>query len=186
MSDRPHILVADEAGRRKGFSFLPPSDVQSLAPILIVAGLLLAIAGWLDVGLFYYPSRFGQPDWEFGTIAHSFDAMPLPTLGLILLALGTRARGGAIVWSRGLAVILAVVALLCVAGLVVFALDIPLALKTMQRAASQANNPQAALISSGLKRGMAKVILFAVCYATAYGWLAIKMWSVPREDGHLA
>jgi hypothetical protein len=41
------------------------------------------------------------------------------------------------------------------------ALDIPLALKAMLHAAAQANNQRAALVSSGLKRGMAKVIVFS-------------------------
>jgi len=182
MSDRPHVLVADEGGRRKHSPLLSPSDVQDLAPILIVAGLLLAMAGWVGVALFYYPPRFGQPEWEFGTIAQTIDAMPLPTLGLVLLALGIRARGGSIAWRRGIAVIFAVVALLCLAALVLFALDIPLALKAMHRAAAQANQ-QSALISSGVKRGMAKVILFTVCYGLAYGWLAVAMWRVPRESG---
>lgn len=181
MSDKSHVLVADEGGRRKAPSVLPPSGVHGLTPILIVAGILLAIAGWVDVGLFYYPPRFGEAEWEFGIIAQTFDAMPLPTLGLVLLALGIRARGGSIGWSRAMAVVLAVVGLLCLAALVLFALDMPLALKAMQRAAAQARNPQAALISSGLKRGMAKAIVFAVCYSLAYGWMVVVMWRVPRE-----
>jgi hypothetical protein len=183
MSDRPHVLVAGEGGRRKGPSRLPPSDVHGLAPILIVAGLLFAMAGWVDVALFYYPPRFGEAEWEFGIIAQTFDAMPLPTLGIVLLALGIRARGGSIVWSRGLAVILAVVALLCLAALVLFALDIPLALKAMQRASTGPNPQQGALMSSGIKRVMAKVILFSVCYAIAFAWMAVKMWRVPRHAG---
>jgi hypothetical protein len=182
MSNKSHVLVADEEGRRKAPSVLPPSGVHGLAPILIVAGVLLAIAGWVDVGLFYYPVRFGEAEWEFGIIAQTFDAMPLPTLGLVLLALGIRARSGSIAWSRGAAIIFAVVALLCLAALVLFALDIPLAFRAMHRAGAQATQ-QSALISSGLKRGMAKVILFSVCYATAYALLAFKMWRVPREAG---
>jgi hypothetical protein len=179
MSDRAHVLVADEAGRREGIAPLPPSDVHGLAPILILAGLLFALAGSVDVLLFYYPPRFGDAEWEFGIIAQTFDAMPLPTLGLVLLALGIRARGGSVGWSRSLAVAAAMCALLCLAALVLFALDIPLALRAMARAAAQANQ-QSAVMASGLKRVMAKVILFAACYGLAFGWLAVTLWRVPR------
>lgn len=88
MSDRPHVLVADEGGWRKGIGPLPPPSLSDLAPLLIAAGAVLAVAGWVDVGLFYRPLRFGDAEWEFGTIAQTFDAMPLATLGLVLLALG--------------------------------------------------------------------------------------------------
>jgi hypothetical protein len=186
MTHRPHVLVSEDGGRRKGIGALPPSSLVGLAPLMIAAGLVLAVAGWVDVGLFYWPLRFGDAEWEFGTIAQTFDAMPLPTLGLVLLALGIRARGGSVVWTRAMAVVLAIIGLLCLAALVVFALDIPLALKAMHHAATQANNPRAALVSSGLKRGMAKVIVFALCYALAYGWMAVSMWRVRREAGHAA
>ncbi len=179
MTDHQRILV--DGNRRKGLGPLSPSSLAELAPLLMAVGFALAVAGWVDVGLFYYPSRFGSAEWEFGTIAQTLDAMPLPTLGLALLALGIRARGGRVVWTRGLAAVFALVGLLSLAGLVLFALDIPLALKAMQRAAQQAKNGQAAIVSSGLKRGMAKVIAFSVCYALAYGWMAVTMWRVRRE-----
>lgn len=180
MTDRTPILTPDHGGRRRGLGPLPPSSVSALAPLLLAAGFALAVAGWVDVGLFYYPSHFGSPDWEFGTIAQTLDAMPLPTLGLALVAIGIRVRGGALVWTRGMAVVLGIVALLCLAALVLFALDIPLALKAMQHTATQANSPPAAIVSSGLKRGMAKVIVFSVCYTAAYAWMSVSMWRVRR------
>jgi hypothetical protein len=181
MTDRPHVLTDDDGRRRKGIGPLPLSSLSDLAPLLIAAGTVLAVAGWVDVALFYYPSQFSSPEWEFGTIAQTFDAMPLPTLGLLLIALGIRARGGSVLWSRSMAVVLAIVALLCIAALLLFAMDVPLALKAMKSAGGQADPQQAALISSGLKRGMAKVILFSVCYATAFAWMAVIMWRVRRE-----
>ncbi len=184
MSDRPHVLIVAEGDRRKGLGPLPPSSIPGLAPLLIAGGLVLAVAGWVDIGLFYLPPRFGSPEWEFATIAQSLDAMPLATLGLVLLALGIRARGGSVVWTWGVAVVLAIVGLLCLAALVLFAFDVPLALKAVQRAAAQGNNARAALVSSGLKRGVVKAMIFAVCYGLAYGWMAVTMWRVRREAGH--
>ncbi len=175
------MLVTEE--RRKGLGALPPSSVQGLAPLLLAGGFVLAVAGWVDVGLFYYPSQFGSPEWEFGTIAQTFDAIPLATLGMVLLALGVRARGASVAVSRIVAVVLGIVAVLCLAALVLFVLDVPLALKAMQRAATQANAQRAAVVSSGLKRGILKVVVFATGYAVAYGWMSVTMWRVRREAG---
>jgi hypothetical protein len=142
-------------------------------------GLTLAIAGFTDVALFYWPSHFGQSQWEFGTIAQTLDAMPLPTVGVALLAIGIRSRGADIVWSRTLAVGSLVIALVCAGVLVLFVLDIPVALRTLQAASTGPRAQQAALMAPSMKRGMAKAILFGVCYTAAYAWLARTLWRAP-------
>ena len=122
-----------------GFSTLPPFDLQHVAPFLIGVGVVLSIAGWTDVALSYWPSRFGYTELEFGTVAQTFDAMPLPTLGLGLLAIGVLARGGSIVWSRALSVAFAAIGLACAASMLVFALDVPVAVLTNAALLSRSN-----------------------------------------------
>src|SRR5688500_13563574 len=129
MAQHPAILVANESKRRKGTVPLPPSDFKAAAPLLVAVGLAVSIVGGGDVMLFFWPPRFGDNEWEFGTIAQTVDALPLPTMGMLLLALAARAVGGSPLWSRGLAVafLVALVGLLVLGGL--FLLDVPVAFK---------------------------------------------------------
>src|SRR5262249_38628973 len=150
-------------------------DLQHVAPLLIGLGVVFSIAGWTDIVLFYWPSRFGNTEWEFGTIAQTFDAMPLPTLGFGLLATGILARGGSIVWSRTMSVACAAIGVACAVAALVFALDVPVALKAVERA-NVAARPQGALVSAGLKRVSAKALLFSLSYTAVYLWLAVRMW----------
>jgi len=180
MSDKPQVLVADEGGRRKRPSaLLPPSAVQDLAPIFIIGGLALALAGGVDVALFYYPMRFGEAEWEFGIIAQTVDALPAPTMALVLLGLGFRARGGRAFWCKALGVLAGVAALTLLALLVIFALDIPVAFQALARAArtaAQQGGQANPLVSSGLKRGIAKVLVLGTGYLAAYVTLAVVLW----------
>src|SRR4051812_43447036 len=99
-TEQPPIHVP--AGRRPRSRATTAATLPDLAPFLIAGGMVLSIAGWTDVALFYIPSNFRSTEWEFTIIARTFDAMPLPTLGLLLLVLGFRARAGAPFWMRGL------------------------------------------------------------------------------------
>jgi hypothetical protein len=168
MSDRNRAMLLGDTRRHKDVALVSPASLSELAPLFVAAGLVLAIAGWLDVALFYYPSRFGDAGWELGTVGHIFDAMPLGTLGLVLMTVGIRARGGSVVWMRCMFVVLAIVGLLCLAGLVVLALDVPPALNAIHLSAVRADPRTTARVSSGLKLGIAKAIWLAVCYSIAY------------------
>lgn len=172
MAEARRLLIAEE--KKKGAARLAPSDARGLAPFLIAGGLALAIAGWTDLALFYYPTQFGSREWEFGTIARTFDAMPLPTLGLLLIVVGLRARGSRASLVRAMAVVLGVVAVGCLIALVLFSLDIPLVLQTLRRirATTQANPANAA----GLERAIAKTILFSLVYLALYSWMAARLW----------
>ncbi len=180
MTSAPRVLALKER-REAAPRLLPPSGVAGLAPLLLAAGGVLAAVGLLDLGLLYVPSHFGSAEWEIGTLSQTLDALPLTTVGLALLALGVRARGGSRLWTRAFATLLASVAVLCLVALVLLALDIPPALAAVRRAAAHGSTAQLALVSSGLKRGIGKAALFAICYALAYGWMAVTMWRVPRS-----
>ena len=176
MSDRTPALLPHDARRHTGVALVSPSSLSDLAPLFIAAGVALAIAGWLDIALFYNTPRLGDAAWELGTVARSLDAMPLATLGLVLLTIGVRARGGSAFWLRGMSIALAVVGVLCLLGLGVLALDIPPAFNAIRGAGVGANPQTNALASSGVKLGIAKAIGLAVSYSVAYAWMAVNTW----------
>jgi hypothetical protein len=132
--------------------------------IVAVTGLAIAVVGWFDLALLWYPLRFGDPEWEFGTISAHLNGMPLGTVGLALLVAGAIGRG----WRRTTR-LLAIVCLLVVIGLlaisVVYLLDVPLAL----RAAAPQVKP--ILVKAMLKAGV-----FGATYTVLYAWLAWFLW----------
>lgn len=165
---------------RPGAADVTSAAFSDVAWILIAGGLVLSLSGWVDILLFYYPAQFGQNEWEFGTIAQTFDALPLPMMATVLLALGVRARGGHRIWPRGLAVLCALVALCLVGLLVIFVLDVPIAWKAMTGVPGPAQAQASPAVVSGIKRGIAKVAAFGVGYVSAYTALAIGLWRAPR------
>lgn len=161
----PRILVRDETeGKRR--SWRPPAPDFGWQLLGWVGGVLL-IAGVLDIGLLYYPLMFGNPNWEFGTVGTSLNALPVPLLGLALLLGAAVARG----WTLGIRIwgILAIVAaVLILAAAFFWALNLPLAFKSVQE-------PVARL---ALKKSVAKTVLQAVLYPVAFAWIG---WSGLRH-----
>ena len=179
----PRVLVRES--RRGSPAVLPPATLHAVARVLVAVGLVLAVAGLVDVGLFYWPMRFGDAEWEFGTIAQTFDALPLPTLGLALVAVGLWARGGRPAWMRGMAAVFAIAAAIAVFLGLIFLLDVPVALKALSRAAATAQQrgvPPNPLVSSGLKRGIGKAVIFAVAYAAGYATISVTLWRGVRRS----
>lgn len=123
---------------------------------------------------------FGNSEWEFGIIAQTFDAMPTATMGMLLLALGLRARDAGKALTRTHAAVCALVALVIALLLVIFSLDIPVAWRAMTRVPPGGGAPQTAVVIAGIKRGIAKAVLFGVVYLVTYAMMARMMWRRPR------
>lgn len=87
--------------------------MRGLAPLLVAVGLIFTFVGMIAVAQAFYPPDFGDHDWLMNAIAQALDALPRPTLGLALLAIGIRAGGSSRLWARGMAGVLGVVGLLC-------------------------------------------------------------------------
>lgn len=158
------ILVADrQRGRVAGPAVRP-------APwsFIMGSGLVLAFIGWVDVLLLWYPLRFGDAEWEFGTASAMFDALPLATIGLIAVAVALRISGG--VWLRravaGFALLAAVV---FIAAYILFALSF---LQGLGNVPAEANWL--------LVRAGAKATLFAIAYTGLYIWLSIMLLRSPK------
>lgn len=52
--------------------------------ILALAGAVFLLIGIVDIALAWLPLRFGDPEWEFGTISTTINNLPVPAIGLAL------------------------------------------------------------------------------------------------------
>ena len=121
-------------------------------------GLILAVVGLGDFLLVWYPTAFGNPEWEFGTVVASFSGLPLVTMGFAGLLGSAVARG--VRWqSLVVGWVLVVFGAALLLAYLTFLLDIPLAL----RAAGE--NPTVRL---GLGKAIAKTSLIALVFAGSY------------------
>lgn len=126
---------------------------------LAAAGWSLLLMGAIDLSLAWIPPRIGQPDWEFGTISAMLNSLPVPTIGAALAlgasaALGRRGAVGAVAaWS-------ALVCLFLSVAVVLYVLDIPLALRAVTDPVPR----------SALTAAMAKSLCSVVVYGAVHGW----------------
>jgi len=130
--------------------------------------LVLALAGAGDWVLAWIPLRLGNPEWEFGTVVATFSGLPLVTMGFAGLLSSALARG--IRWqTRLVAAVILVFALWILAGMIIFALDIPVAVRAVQGVARLG-------IAKAIVKATMLGVLFFVCYAIAgvralrYSW----------------
>ncbi len=95
--------------------------------LLTGIGLMLVVAGGVDLTLGIYPLQFGSPDWEFGAIGNLLNRLPMFALGLTML-LGASLAGRRTGWSLFWGIVLLLVGILVfVLGLFV-ATSVPLIL----------------------------------------------------------
>ena len=158
----PQILVPAEevaaAARRR----LPPAPDYGWY-LLGWLGLVFVVIGCTDLAMAWYPVLIGNPQWEFGTVSRTYDNLPLTSLGLGLL-LGAGVARGVKWWTRIVAVLFLLLALLVIGGLVLYATNIPLALRSVA-------DP---LALSGLKRAIAKALVQGVMYGLVFSVLGIS------------
>jgi hypothetical protein len=119
-------------------------------------GAVFTVVGLTDIVLAWLPPALGNGEWEFGTISRTFDSLPLPFIGMALVTAAGVARG--LLWQRRVAaVVMAVLGALVVASLVIYATNIPLALRSVQL-------PVAKL---GIRKAILKALVQGVCYPVA-------------------
>ncbi|MGD8322576.1 MAG: hypothetical protein PVJ02_19140 [Gemmatimonadota bacterium] len=152
------ILVKEEGSRRSS----PVVPSQPVAwKVIGWFGLLLAVIGAVDAALHWYPPAFNSPEWEFGTVATSVGALPLPTIGLAALLGSFVARG--VRWGMiTMAVVLLALGLAVLAAYGLFLLDVPLALNA-------ATGPAA----TALKKAIVRTTVMGPGFALAYIWASI-------------
>jgi len=154
----PKILVDD----RKFAHRLAASPERGWAAVWWV-GVLLTVVSLSDVVLAFYPTRWGTTEWEFGTAASTFASLPLVSIGLAALLGAALARGrrGAVI---GVVTLLLVLAVGTLAMLIIFATDIPLALRSVAPGD----------VKLGLEKAIVKTVFLGVVFPFAYLVAAIS------------
>lgn len=146
------ILISDAGGNARGLS---PDSAQAWRWVGWFA-LVLTLAGLGDWILAWIPLRLGAPEWEFGTIVSSFSGLPLVTMGFAGLLGSAVARG--VRWQvRLVASVLLLWALVIIAATVIFMLDVPLALGSVEGPARL-----------GIIKAIAKTLMLAALFGTGY------------------
>jgi len=130
------------------------------------AGWVFLLAGLTDIGLAWVPLHLGNPEWEFGTITQSLQSLPVPFLGCALIMAAGIARGRNW-WARVGVIILALLALWVLVSGVLYALNVPLALRSVQQ-------PD---VKFGLKKAIFRTAVQVGLYvvtASSMAWLGAK------------
>ena len=121
--------------------------------------LVLAIAGVGDWLLAWFPLRIGNPEWEFGTVAATMSGLPLMAMGFAGLLASATARGTR--WQMiTMGWVLLVFAVVILAALALFLLDVPLALRAVEGSA------KLGIVKASIKTSVLGV-LFSVAYVIA-------------------
>jgi hypothetical protein len=136
-----------------------------------ILGAAFAILGAVDLGLAWFPLVFGNPQWEFGTVTQTLDGLPVFTLGLGL-SLGAAVARGKWLPARLISVLLLVLAFVIVLMVILYATDIPIALRAVPDPA----------VRQGLIKAIMKTTAQAVVYPAAFTWMGIKGWQVSASN----
>lgn len=134
---------------------------------LFLLGAGMAVVGTISAVLLFYPSNFASLEWEFGTVASLFDALPLPTLGVGMMTAAAVAND----WTTTRRLMVGITLLLTLAVVVlglVFVLDVPVLMK-----ATNDQNGKEVLKAIAVKTG-----LMALTYFVLY--LALGVWTWRR------
>jgi hypothetical protein len=119
-------------------------------------GVVLAVSGGVDILLRWYPPSFKSPEWEFGTIGITVAALPLFAIGLVLLLAASLARASSLGASI-MAGVFGLMAVLLAGALLLFLLDIPLALRP--------DNPA---IRLEIKKSIARTLIMGVAFEAMF------------------
>ena len=169
--------VARETGTITPPHVLIQADRLSADPITVSAprtawrylgqfGVLLAVIGGVDIVLHWYPVAFRSPEWEFGTVATTLGSLPLPTMGLLAVLASALARA---VKANlvAISVVLSLLALFVAAAMLVFLLDVPVALRAVS---AQGVPPQAA---TEMKRTIVRTMAMGLGFGLVYLYGAV-------------
>jgi hypothetical protein len=138
--------------------------------LLGLLGFALFVVGGSDFLLTWFPARFGNPEWEFGSITAALNAIPAALMGVTLLLVWAL-QGESKVWARVLSIVLAVWAVGLVALAVIYGLTLPLAAKGFA----------VPNVGVGLKRAIARTLVQLVVYPSVMMWMAVRGFRQARS-----
>ena len=165
-------MIRDEIGAETAKTGAVGSKASALWQVLGVVGWAFLLVGAADLVLTFAPPRFGNPEWEFGTISAALNGMPVPFLGLGLVTARAIAVGSAIsLRIIAIGCMMLGVALLALGA--VYGLTLPLAAKGFE----------VPTLEIGLKRAMSKSLVQLLVYSVVSFWLGVRSWKLA---GHVA
>lgn len=133
--------------------------------LLGALGIALSLVGLADLVVAWFPQAFGNPEWEFGTVSATFDGLPAPAMGLVLVLSAAYVRRSRTL-IRALAIVSIVLAILLVGAALLYATAVPLALRSIQ-------DP---LLRVGLFKALLKTGIQAAVYPVLFLWLGARAW----------
>ncbi len=140
------------------------------AKLLIVLGVTFLVVGLVDLVLLWIPAQMESVAWEFATVGRTLDGLPMPVLGLGLLAYGvSRHPRMGYKALRGFVGVFSLFALVLVGLAVLFATLAPAVLS---------QTPLEAL--DGVRRAVIRHSIQAVAYSVALVTLARTLWRSRR------
>ena len=126
-------------------------------------GLVFTIVGLLDIALAWYPAALGSPEWEFGTVASTLNALSVPAIGLMLvLASGVGVGRRWQILASSIALFTLALALVAVAAL--FLTVLPVAFQDVSNQ----------LARTGLLKAAAKTVVLLVIYPAVFVWAGFQ------------
>lgn len=137
----------------------------------MLLGAAFLIVGLVDLGLLWIPVRMDSVAWEFATIGRTLDGLPMPALGIVLVAYGASRHPRLGLRSlRGFAGAFAFLALVLAVLAGLFATLAPAVLS---------QTPIEAL--EGVRRGVIRHAVQALVYPLAFLSLALILWRAGRR-----
>jgi hypothetical protein len=160
------ILIKPDVKNRGALEPAPATGWYLLGGI----GLVFTVVALADLVLTWYPARFGDREWEFGTATTVFGGLPLFAMGL-MLAVGAAVARGNLRLLRIWSVVLGVIAVVLLAVLLLYARSVPVALQTVTEP----------VLKVGLNKAILKTALQGVLYPAAFLWVATLGWKHARR-----
>lgn len=134
-------------------------------------GIGFLVMSGTDIALAWYPTSFGNAEWEFGAISASLNGFAIPTLALYLILAAAIARRQ-LVLARVLSVVLGLLAAIIAFMGIIYALVVPQAFNSVSK-----ND----LLLGGMRRAVIKAVVLILAYLVLLGMASIRAWRVSRR-----
>jgi len=147
------------------------SDPEHIWAVLGWIGLVFLVVGGSDFALTWFPSSFGNREWEFGTVTASFNGLPIVVLGLGFLLMASVQLGRRL-WAVLCLVFSVVLLVWVIGGGLLWLRNIPLALEA---------TPVEVVV--GIKKALAKTMVQSVSYPVVLILLAVRSYQAVNGRG---